>query len=130
MTLRYVGFNPPFVGGTQSIMSSQSDDRLIANDVLQNLMILPNEIPFRDNFGVNLRNFTFEKLDENNLRSLEEEITTQIRRNDERLIIKLVELIPDSDEATLTINIIVALREDPDRNITIKRLIRTLLNNG
>ena len=129
MTSRYVGFNPPFVGGPQKIMSQQADDRLIANDVLQNLMILPGELPFRPGFGVNLRNFTFEKLDPGSLSRLEQEITVQIKRNDPRLIIKKLELVPLPDTSQLNITLIVSLIEDPDRNIEIKRLIQILARN-
>jgi len=129
MTARYVGYNPPFVGGPQKIMSQQKDDRLIANDVLQNLLILPGELPFRPNFGVNLRNFTFEKMALRDLGRLEQEIRNQLIQNDPRLIIKKLDLIPDSDKATLSINLIVSLKEDPDRNIEIKRLIQILTRN-
>jgi phage baseplate assembly protein W len=129
MTARYIGYNPPFVGGPQGIMSQQSDDRLIANDVLQNLLILPGELPFRPGFGVNLRNFTFEKLNNKNLSLLEQEIATQIIANDPRLIIKKLELLPFPDTSQLEINLVVTLIEDPDRNIEIKRLIQVLARN-
>ena len=129
MTARYIGFNPPFVGGPQKIMSQQADDRLIANDVLQNLLILPGELPFRPGFGVNLRNFTFEKLDNRSLSLLRQNITAQIQQNDPRLIIKNLELTPLPDTGQLQIILIVSLIEDPDRNIEIKRLIQILARN-
>lgn len=129
MTARYIGFNPPFVGGPQKIMSQQADDRLIANDVLQNLLILPGELPFRPGFGVNLRNFTFEKLDNRSLSILRQNITAQITQNDPRLIIKNLELVPVPDTGQLQITLVVSLIEDPDRNIEIKRLIQILARN-
>lgn len=126
MAARYIGFNPPFIGGSQKIMSRQEDERLIRNDVLQNLLILPGELPFRPRYGVNLRNYTFEKITDDSLAILENEIKTQIVQNDPRLIVKKLSLIPDSDSGTLEITLIVGLIEDPDRNIEIKRLIQIL----
>lgn len=126
MTSRYVGFNPPFIGGPQRIMSQQKDDRLIANDILLNLLILPGELPFRPGFGVNLRNFTFEKMAQPDLNRLDQEIRDQIVKNDSRIIVKSLDLVPSLDQSALEITLIVGLREDPDRNIEIKRLIQVL----
>ena len=58
----YIGFNPPFVGGSQGIMTRQEDERLIRNDILNNLLILPGELPFRPNYGVNFSKVKFLKL--------------------------------------------------------------------
>lgn len=127
---RYTGFNPPFVGGPQKIMSRQDDDKLIRNDVLQNLLILPGELPFRPNFGVNLRNFVYEKLTDNHLQQLEFEIRQQVLINDPRLNIVSLTLIPNHDEAGLEITLVVSLIEDPDKNIEIKRLIKILSGNN
>ena len=66
----FIGFNPPFIGGNEGIMSQQRGARLIRNDVLQNLLILPGELPFRPNYGTNLRDFVFEKLSSNNIESI------------------------------------------------------------
>jgi hypothetical protein len=126
MTARYVGYNPPFVGGPQKIMGQQQDTRLIANDVLQNLLILKGELPFRPGYGVNLRNFTFEAMTSNSIDTLRDEIGFQITQNDPRLIVKSLILVPDPDAATLEITVIVGLKEDPDRNIEVKRLIQVL----
>lgn len=129
MTARYIGYNPPFVGGPQKIMSQQQDDRLIANDVLQNLLILPGELPFRPGFGVNLRNFTFEKMTSGAISNLRQEINSNLLANDPRLIMREISIVPDLDKATLAVTVIVSLREDPDRNIEIKRLIHVLTRN-
>jgi len=125
----YIGFNPPFVGGSQKIMSRQEDERLIRNDILNNLLILPGELPFRPNYGVNLRNFTFERLTQDELDKLRSEIISQISNNDSRLIVRTVLLIPKPDISSLEITVLVSLREDPNRTIEIKRLISTLTSN-
>jgi len=130
MSSRYIGFNPPFVGGSQKIMSRQDDERLIRNDIIQNLLTLPGELPFRPDFGVNLRNFLFEKLDEHSLQSLKYEIENQLLFNDPRLIILKLNIIPIYDTSSLEITLLVTLREDPDKNIEIKRLIKVLSGNN
>jgi len=76
----FIGFNPPFIGGSQKILSRQDDERLIRNDVLNNLLILPNELPFRPTYGVNLRNFVFEKMDSSAIDQLKHEIISQIKQ--------------------------------------------------
>lgn len=129
MLARYFGYNQLFVGGPQKIMSRQEDERLISNDILNNLLIIPGELPFRPSFGVNLRNFVFEKLDGNDISILESEIASQLLRNDPRLIIKQLRLVPNPDSAQLEITILVTLKEDPNKTIEIKRLIRTLSSN-
>ncbi len=125
----YIGFNPPFVGGPQMIMARQEDERLIRNDILNNLLILPGELPFRPNYGVNLRNFTFEKLNQDELSRLQSNIINQIKNNDPRLIIRAVDLVPKPDTASLEITVLVSLVEDPNKNIEIKRLIKVLTSN-
>lgn len=129
MSARYFGFNMPFIGGHQKVMSRQEDDKLIKNDVLNNLLIVPGELPFRPNFGVNLRNFVFQKMTEDQLSDLEQEIRIQILTNDPRLVIRSLSVLPDPDQAGLQINLIVSLIEDPDQNIEIKRLIKVLTSN-
>ena len=122
----YIGFNPPFVGGSQGIMTRQEDERLIRNDILNNLLILPGELPFRPNYGVNLRNFTFEKLTQDALELLRSDIINQLSGNDSRLIIREVKLVPKPDTSYLEITVLASLVEDPNKNIEIKRLISIL----
>ncbi len=129
MSSRYFGFNMPFIGGHQKIMSRQEDDKLIKNDILNNLLIVPGELPFRPSFGVNLRNFVFQKITDDQLIDLEQEIRLQILSNDPRLIIRTLSVVPDADQGGLQITLIVSLIEDPDQNIEIKRLIRVLTGN-
>lgn len=119
----FIGFNPPFVGGNEKIMSQQRGDRLVRNDVLQNILILPGELPFRPQYGTNLRNFVFDSMDFDSLNGLESEIRTQIVKNDNRLIIRDVRLKPDPDNGKLDVTVIVAFKEDPFTDIEINRLI-------
>ena len=125
----YIGFNPPFVGGSQKIMSRQEDKRLVRNDVLNNLLILPGELPFRPNYGVNLRNFIFEKFNQDELDELRFSISNQLSLNDPRIIVSDIILVPKPDIVSLEITVLIILREDPNKTIEIKRLIKVLTSN-
>lgn len=126
---QYFGFNMPFYGGQNAIMSRQEDERLIKNDIMHSILVLPGELPFRPNFGVNLRNFTFETMDDASLTSLEDEIRFQIVKNDPRLSVKLVRINAYPDNYTIEINIVVSLYDVPDNNIEIKKLIKIAPDN-
>jgi phage baseplate assembly protein W len=119
----FIGFNPPFIGGNEKIMSQQRGSRLVRNDVLHNLMIAPGELPFRPNFGTNIRNFVFDAMKPSELGILEDEIRQQIVRNDSRLMVKDVTLTPYQDSGKLDVTVIVAFTEDPFTDIEINRLI-------
>jgi hypothetical protein len=51
----WFGFNPPFIGGQQKVMSRQEDLRLIKNDLLQLLLTVPGERVHRPTFGSPIR---------------------------------------------------------------------------
>lgn len=119
----YIGFNPPFIGGNEKIMSQQRGEKLIRNDILQNLLIVPGELPFRPNFGTGIRNFVFDQMDQNALTILEDEIRRQIIANDPRLTIRDISLIPEPNESRLNINITISFIDDPSYNIEISRSI-------
>lgn len=59
-TINYYGFNPPFFGGHQNVLSRQSGDRIIKNDLLQLLMTERGERVMRPNWGAGLRRLIFE----------------------------------------------------------------------
>jgi phage baseplate assembly protein W len=113
------GYNPPFFGGPQNILSRQEDEQIIKNDILQLLMTLPGERVYNPTFGVNLRNVVFEQLDDELITKLKSEISTQIARFDPRVIVNSVSI--DKDEANQLIQVRVALimRNDPAALINI-----------
>lgn len=60
---RWFGFNPPFIGGQQKVLSRQEDLRLIKNDVLQLILTVPGERVHRLTFGSPLRQTVFDPND-------------------------------------------------------------------
>jgi phage baseplate assembly protein W len=102
----YYGINPPFVGGSQSILSIQTDERLIKNDLIQMLLTRPGERVYRPTFGTGLRDRVFENMDAGSLSTLEAEISQQID-TDERVIVNQVTatLSPDGQQLNVLVNV-------------------------
>jgi phage baseplate assembly protein W len=123
------GFNPPFFGGQEKVLSRQEDERLIKNDILQLLLTVPGERVHRPNFGVNLRNFVFEALTDQDLLILEQEITAKLRTYEDRVTLENLELIPDENNYGLNVKLVTKLRSDPRIYITVERFFKDL-NNG
>ena len=123
MTATFFGYNPPFFGGSQNVLSRQEDDRLIKNDILQLLLTVPGERVMRPDFGVNLRNFVFEQLTQTDLISLQDSIEEEIAAQEPRVIVNSVELTPNADNNRLKVQIIVTLRKDPKKQLTIEQFI-------
>lgn len=120
----FFGFNPPFLGGPQNIMSRQEDDRLIKNDILQLLLTIPGERVMRPTYGVNLRNFVFENLVTSDLSLLESNIEQQLRLHEPRVNLEYVDLIPDPDRNGLQIKIVVNMKKDPKKQLSIEQFIQ------
>jgi phage baseplate assembly protein W len=120
---QYFGFNPPFIGGAENILSRQEDERLIKNDILQLLLTVPGERVMRPDFGVNLRNFVFEQLTPNDLASLRIEIELAITIHEPRVVVESVALERDDDNNQMRIEIITHIRKDPKRRLTIEQFI-------
>lgn len=123
MTAIYYGYNPPFIGGPQNIMSRQEDDRLIKNDILQLLLTVPGERVMRPDYGVNLRNFVFEQLVDRDLSQLRQEIIRGITEFEPRVNVEQVVLRRQDDSNQLEVRVVVNLRKDPRRQLTIEQFI-------
>lgn len=119
----FYGFNPPFLGGQQNIMSRQEDDRLIKNDILQLLLTIPGERVMRPKYGVNLRNFVFENLVSSDLSILKSNIAEQLTIYEPRVNIVTIDLVPDPDRNGLQIKIVVTLKKDPKKQLSIEQFI-------
>lgn len=123
MSAVYFGFNAPFFGGKQNVLSRQEDDQLIKNDILQLLNTVPGEREMRPLFGVNLRNYIFDPLDDFGIVSLEQEIRSKIEQYEPRVIIQLLTLTPDPANNKLTINLKCGLKLNPRKVLEIRQTI-------
>jgi uncharacterized protein len=122
---KFFGWNPPFVGGAQNILTRQEDDRLIKNDILQLLLTVPGERVMRPTFGVRLRSFVFEQTISSDLSLLESSIKTAIEFYDSRVVVSDVIIKRDDDRNGINISIVVTMKNDPSHEISIEQFLST-----
>jgi len=117
------GFNPPFIGGQNTVLSRQEDAQLIKNDLLQLLLTIPGERAYRPSFGTTLRSSIMEPMDETTLNMLKNSISQAIREHDPRVSVTRLELKQVGDTNQLNIILVATLVRNPEITITIDRLI-------
>lgn len=124
----FFGFNPPFLGGPQNVLSRQEDDQLIKNDLLQLLRTNPGDRLHRHDFGVPLRDYIFD-LERRDLSEIQSRITEQIERYEPRVNVEQVIVRQNPDKHRMEIRVIVTLKRDPRRELIIEDFL-ALSNEG
>ena len=81
----FYGFNSPFMGGKEKVLSRQVDEKLIRNDLLQLLLTAPGERVMRPDFGSPIRPFLFEQMSTADLSSLKDGILSAIEKYEPRV---------------------------------------------
>ena len=119
----FYGYNPPFIGGSQNIMSRQEDIRLIKNDLLQLLLTIPGERVMREDFGVNLRNIVFEQLDDQTLLLLKSDISVAIDTYEPRVSLDDLTIERDDDNNRINVFVVCRLRSDPSQFVNVELFI-------
>jgi phage baseplate assembly protein W len=123
MTAELFGYNAPFIGGPQNVLSRQEDEQLIKNDILQLLLTIPGERVMRPGFGVNLRNAVFEPSDNATVSNLELEIRQAIEQYDQRVNVDDVQIVADPDNHGMTVRVFTTLRSNPLMHIDIEQFV-------
>ena len=111
---KYFGFNPPFYK-PGSILPTQTDERLIKNDVLQLLMTIPGEREFRPEFGTDLRTFVFEQIDKFSVDSLKRSILSSIDKNEPRIQVDDLIIERKDDDNMIVVKLYAHLTIDKNR---------------
>lgn len=119
----FFGFNPPFRGGPQNVLSRQEDDQLIKNDIMQLLLTVPGERVMRPRYGVQLRTFVFEQSTDSDILALQSEIIQQVTEHEPRVVVELVDIKRDDDRNGIEVKVVVRLRKDPKRVLTVERFL-------
>lgn len=119
----FFGFNPPFLGGPQNVLSRQEDDRLIKNDILQLLLTVPGERVMRPDFGVQLRSFVFEQSTASDINSLQGDIERAIAEFEPRVLVEGVQIERDDDRNGLNVKVVVRLKKDLKRLLTVEHFL-------
>jgi phage baseplate assembly protein W len=120
---RWFGYNPPFVGGVQGVLSRQEDVRLIKNDLLQLLLTVPGERVHRPNFGTPIRASVFEPFTDELLSSLRSQILNIIESEEPRVSETDVFLEADRDRHILRIKVIAQLTFDPNIKLELETMV-------
>lgn len=111
---QYYGFNPPFFGGPQKILSKQVGERLIKNDILQFLLTNRGERVHRPNYGTSIGTTVFESITPNLLDTLRIEIIEGLRQEEPRIIVNDVVVRAATKSKKIEVTIIGVLRSDPN----------------
>jgi phage baseplate assembly protein W len=119
----FYGVGPPFIGGTQGVLSRQEDERLIKNDILLLLYTIPGERMHRPRFGVNLRNFIFEQSTDADVDTLRAEINEALITHEPRVRFTEVTIARDDDRTGLSIMIVGYLKKDPKKTVTVEQFL-------
>ncbi|MDB4489915.1 GPW/gp25 family protein [bacterium] len=119
----FYGFNPPFFGGPEVVMSRQEDDRLIKNDLLQLLLTVPGERVNRPNFGVNLRNFVFEDSSPSSLSLLASGVREAVIAQEPRINILDLQIASDPNTNLIKLSLAFNLKADPTRVINLEQFL-------
>jgi len=120
---QFYGFNPPFIGGPQNIMSRQEDQRLIKNDILQFLRTTKGERVHRLNFGTRLRTTVFDTLTPADLTLLQNEIATDLQAEEPRIVVRFVQIQQDADQHTYRVYVGAVMRDNPNQAVNVSTLI-------
>ena len=119
----FYGFNPPFFGGPQNILSRQEDDQIIKNDILQFILTVPGERVMRPSFGVNLRNVVFDPGDIESMIDLQSDIREALLANDPRLSDVSVDITQNDDLNKMVVRVFARLRNDPTKVVTVEQFL-------
>ena len=110
--MTYYGYNPPFFGGHQNILSRQSGDRLIKNDLIQLILTSTGERVMRPTFGTFLKRSIMELGDPDFLVSLRENVQAAIDNYDTRVICA-VNLNFDEEKKQINVKITGVFSDQP-----------------
>ena len=124
----WTGFNAPFIGGNEAVLSQQVDNRLVQNDLLQLLLTSPGERIMRPTFGSPIRRFVFEGMTQNDLTNLQNQILQVIQNNEPRVVPTSVEVTPSTANPNqLSIKIYGIYNLDTNNTINSNAKNNTLL---
>lgn len=114
------GYNPPFFGGPANVMSPQSDERLIKNDLLSLLLTVPGERRNRRDYGCRLRLFVFEPANDGLADDLRNEIARAITKYEPRVTIARLNVAWYSVTQLYRIDLAVYLNNAPTQELLLE----------
>ena len=115
----WIGLNPPFLRRNR-FMDTQTDDRLIKNDLMQLLLTSPGERVFRPTFGTPIRRFVFENTTPEALLELRAGIISSIEKFETRVSVKTLDIVDNADRNEVAIKLIVSVNGSKNRDLLLE----------
>lgn len=115
----WFGFNSPFLGGKERVLSRQVDERLIKNDLLQLLLTSPGDRVMRPLFGAGLRKAVFDQLDDFSMQELKSNIELAINKWESRVTVTDIQM--SQDENILNIKLYGFFNLDTTKQVGVKK---------
>lgn len=131
MSIKTRGYGFPInTEGSFPFFTKQSDDRLVKNNVLQNILTIPGERVYRPNYGTNISSMVFKSNTSDILIDLKTEVIKQVPENDPRVVVKSVNIMPGQNKNTLLIDVSLQPVQSPEETIEVRRLVGRLVKTG
>jgi phage baseplate assembly protein W len=115
----WFGINYPFRGGVQNVLSRQIGTRIIKNDILQLFYTNPGERVYRPDYGIGIRLYLFDQLDDTSISDLNDRIYDQIAIHEPRVTLDSLQINSNSDTSTLDVRADFSLVQQPDEEFVI-----------
>lgn len=109
----YFGYNAPFFGGHQNVLSRQSGERIIKNDLMQLILTSTGERIMRPDFGTIVKKSLFEMMTDEKLEEIRLDVDTAILRWEPRIKARCVAK-KSPDENLLVLHIIGTYTDKPN----------------
>ena len=110
----YKGYGPPFFGGHQNVLSQQSGDRLIKNDLLQLLMTSPGERVMRPTWGTILKQSVFEPMTARLMAAIQTNIAQQIAAYEPRVQVNVTVTVDPINRNQLNVALVGTYTGQPN----------------
>lgn len=118
--MNYYGWNPPFFGGHQNVMSRQSGDRLIKNDLLQLLLTMKGERVMRPTWGTIIKSSLFENITPQLTASIVNDIRQAVSTYEPRVALSDVIVEPDEDRNIVNIKLYGTYTNQPNQTFELE----------
>lgn len=131
MSIKTRGFGFPInTSGSFPFFTKQQDERMIKNNVLHNILTVPGERVHRPTFGTMVSSLVFKSVLTGAAADVEDEIRSEVSKNDPRVFVKSVVITDGPNNNTLIVNVTVSPVQSPEENIEVRRLIRRLADSN
>ncbi len=120
--MEFFGYNPPFFGGHQNVMSRQAGDRLIKNDILQLLLTVPGERVMRPTWGTLIKPSVFDNIDDSAINALRGSISSALSTYETRVLLG-ISITTEEDGTVLRIRLEGEFTNEPNHTFEDELLL-------